>query len=121
MRPVTADQLRTIDETAGFDVDIPQELQDLVDGKVQTVSWEDEPDVSDIYANEPEPEEDAWDEQGDIDVEDLYDDVPRSCTTWSRQRRRATTPPSSARTGSFSPSRRRSGGGSTASPATPRR
>ena len=56
MQPVTADQLRTIDETAGFDVDIPQELEDLVDGKVQKVSWEDDPDVSDIYANEPEPE-----------------------------------------------------------------
>ena len=47
----------------------------MVDGKVQKVSWEDEPDVSDIYANEPE-QEDAWEEQGDIDVEDLYDDVP---------------------------------------------
>ena len=77
MQPVTADQLRIIDQTAGFDVDIPQELVDMVDGKVQKVSWEDDPDVSDIYANaEPEEEEDAWDETGDIDVEDLYDNVP---------------------------------------------
>ena len=51
----TADQIRVIDETEGFDVDIPQELVDMVDGKIQTVEWEDDPNVE------------------DIDVEDLYD------------------------------------------------
>ena len=70
MKP-TAAQLKVIDETEGFDVDIPQELEDLVDGKVQTVEWEDDPNVDDIY--EEDDGADAWEEWDDIDVEDLYD------------------------------------------------
>ena len=42
----------------------------MVDGKIQTVEWEDDPNVEDIYEDDGA---DAWEEWEDIDVEDLYD------------------------------------------------
>ena len=84
---------------SGFDVDIPQELEDLVDGKIQTVEWEDEPNVEDIYENDAT---DAWEEWEDIDVEDLYDLVESKAG--------GNDTPIVARIGSYWPSRRPSYG-----------
>ena len=70
----TAAQLQFIDETEAFGVDIPQELEDLVDGKIQTVEWEDDVDVEDLYDVSPELQDLVDSKAGGNDTPIVRDD-----------------------------------------------